>query len=241
MIGKGIKLGATLLAVTATAQSTKSAACASLEECGISPNYPFYYDAGDNSNSFYRMVRVGFFQSVFIPSVFYKYEAAKYRDHYGKEKANSFNWTTERAHYNDELWALERASIVHLGLWGTATIFNFLALFGILPIFAAIWMEFFISNLNFVVLIYVTTILIQGGTAWWFNGLYSLIGLITIGLEVFSGQLAIKHLRPNYPYKEILLIPSLAYLLGIDSHVEEYGYMSIEWPEPAKEELVEEE
>lgn len=95
---------------------------------------------------------------------------------------------------------------------------------------AALWIEHVISNLHFLAIGYVAYLFYQASFGWFSIFSYVATGILMWQLEKLEGIKAIKQLRPDYPYKDSSLKPSILYLLGINKHLEEYPFMDVEWP-----------
>jgi len=62
----------------------------------------------------------------------------------------------KRGDFDDSVWKI--TSIIHGTVWGISSTFFILAVFGIVPLIYAFYIEHFISNLNY--LIYISTVVI---------------------------------------------------------------------------------
>ena len=119
----------------------------------------------------HTMTKIAGANAIIVPFVFFQEEYNAYTSTYGTERTSVMDFiplmyrcsesdSTCSNHFTPRLYALEKASIAHLGLWGTSFALNNLGMthgFKILfaPV-AALWIEHIISNLNWVVTFYVT-------------------------------------------------------------------------------------
>ena len=194
------------------------------------------------------MTKIAAANAIIVPFVWTNEEYYAYGDHTRSEWQEFIPYfcrqqedSTCADHYTPRLFALEYATIVHLGLWGTSFLFNILGMtHGFKIIFAplaALWIEHVISNFHLLATLYVSYLFFDADFGWAMTSLYFFQGIIMWILERNQGMPAIKHLRPNYPYLDGTLKPSILYLFGINKHTESYPFMDAEWPEDTGEEI----
>lgn len=95
-----------------------------------------------------------------------------------------------------------------------------LALTGIFPVLAKLWILHFVSNLEWVVNGYVLYTLIDGGVGAGYITLVVFAQLTFWAMTYFFGMGAVTFLDRDYPYLDTGLIPSIFYLFGLANHVE---------------------
>ena len=115
---------------------------------------------------------------------------------------------------------------MHYSLWGATTFLFFLHLAtDWADLFYAFHIEHILSNLNWLaysgglVLLSVEAFQsgdFQGYLEMTIYGLFFVCGIFVV--ELMSGVKAIQILNPEYPYDDVLLLPSLWYLLGWTTH-----------------------
>ena len=108
---------------------------------------------------------------------------------------------------------MRRLALVHVSLWGTATLLYGLAMSGVFPIVACFWLNLIISNFEWVIYGYGTYLLVMASVSWGWVFFYLFMAVIFWFLSwLFFGMGAINFLDPDYPYLDGNLIPSFLYL-----------------------------
>mmetsp|Transcript_5742 Transcript_5742/g.7743 ORF Transcript_5742/g.7743 Transcript_5742/m.7743 type:complete len:271 (+) Transcript_5742:72-884(+) len=129
----------------------------------------------------------------------------------------------KRGDFDDNIW--RSIAIVHASLWGTSTLMFVLSFLGLFETSFAYFIEHGISNLNF--LVYIGTVVglsMDGakagdGQAYFEMALYAMMfGGVAYIMELLNGVGGIKYLRPDYPYDDLVLLPSIFYSMGIFEH-----------------------
>jgi len=110
------------------------------------------------------------------------------------------------------------ASFINESLWGFSFFLNMLALTGIFPVLAQIWLEHFVSNLEWVANIFTIYLMIDASVGGGYVTLLIFWQIMLWGMTYFFGMGAITFLDRDYPYLDTGLIPSIFYLLGIADH-----------------------
>ena len=139
------------------------------------------------------MTKIAGANAIIVPFVFFSEEYYAYEEYYGTERSSFMDFETlmDRCsesdstctnHFTPRLYALEKASIVHLGLWGTSFALNLLGMthgFKILfaPI-AALWIEHMISNFHLLATIYVSYLFFTADFGILMTSLYFIQGII---------------------------------------------------------------
>ena len=150
-------------------------------------------------------------------------------DRYNKD----FDAPRRRGNQDDLAWySLSRA---HLYLWGTSFAFFIFYLIGWLEEWYAWYIAHWISNVGFVVYIYGLVSL--GLDASQSEDTQGFLEFVVYGIlfasagwfmEATTGESAIMHLDPDYPYNDGLLMPSLFYIVGILDHTKRLTIKEIE-------------
>ena len=133
----------------------------------------------------HTMTKIAGANAIIVPYSFFMQELIAYEDYTGNAKTTYYDYTTERGHYTPRLENMEKAAMAHLGLWGTSFVLDILALTGIFPILAALWIEHVISNFNLAVVGYVAYLFWDADLGWAKVFAYVLQGLIMFALERF--------------------------------------------------------
>ena len=140
-----------------------------------------------------------------------------------QQKSSTRNPRRKRGDLDDDVWY--GISIAHASLWGMSTLLFVVSYFGAFKSFKVSFIEHVISNLNWMV--YLGTIValtIDGAQAndsqsYYEMAVYAMIfGGGAFTLELINGMGAIKYLDPDYPYDDLVLLPSIFYTLGFAEH-----------------------
>ena len=204
--------------------------CISLEDCGEPVDFPYYYDWLYSPASMYTVTRLALLNGFLMPTMYIFKKRAWYRQTSGREASIEYLFDDE-VPSDPWLKGLRRASLVHMSLWGTATLLNFAGMSGILPSLAVFWLEHMVSNFAWVFNGYVIYVLVDAGFSAGSVTLYVIGALVFWAMTAFSGTGALKALDRDYPYNDFFLLPSILYLLGILHHTESYPFEDIEWPQ----------
>ncbi len=123
----------------------------------------------------------------------------------------------KRGEKDDKIWAT--LGFTHAGVWGTSTLLWTLSMFGILNEIYALYIEYGIANLNWIVYLGgLIALSIDAGIAGDAQGFLEMAfyAIVFTGgawiIEMFFGTGAIKYLDVDYPYYDSLLLPTWMYL-----------------------------
>ncbi len=123
----------------------------------------------------------------------------------------------KRGEKDDKIWGI--LGMTHAGVWGVSTLLWTLSMFGVLNGVYAMYIEYGIANVNWIVYLGgLIALSIDAGIAGDAQGFLEMAfyAVVFTGgawiIEMFFGTGAIKYLDPEYPYYDSLLLPSWMYL-----------------------------
>ena len=168
------------------------------------------------------MTKIATIQGALIPFIYYIDDREAYKAAYGAypQLIGGSSDSTKTGYRTKRLDNLRIAAISHAALWGTQALLNMFAMTGLCRFCAAFWLEHVVSNFEWVIYGYVIYRLIDASYHW-FDVLSYILSMVTLWAAVtfFFGMGTIKFLRPDYPYLDGNLYPSIFFLLGISDHL----------------------
>ena len=158
-----------------------------------------------------------------LPAAYYAV-STDYQGNYKRDSKETRS-SRKRGDFDDTIW--RGIAIIHASVWGLSTLLFLFAFFGVFERLYASYIEHGISNLN--VIVHIGTILaltVDGARqsdvqSFLEMALYAMLfGLGFYFIELMEGMGAIRHLYPEYPHGDIVLLPSILYMLGVIDHLE---------------------
>ena len=212
-------LACLILSGVSQAAKLYDSTCASVEDCGEPKDPPYYYDWTYKPSSMYTITKLTFIQGSLFSLIYVAKTIQSYRiKNNDKDPDLQGFYDMVKDPKDTFLKNLFWASFINESLWGFSFFLNMLALTGIFPVLAQIWLEHFVSNLEWVANIFTIYLMIDASVGGGYVTLLIFWQIMLWGMTYFFGMGAITFLDRDYPYLDTGLIPSIFYLLGIADH-----------------------
>ena len=176
---------------------TNAQECTGAEDCGPQEGYPYYYDWDFDPTPMIRLTKAAALTTAIPTLLYYKYDRIDYEATNGEEKDYTDISLTAEDYHSEKTEVWYEIAMVATGLWGSAAVFNTLALIGFPKFLAAFWLKHVISNFNLAAFIYIGYLLSTISFGWKHWTKFVLYAGIIFALERFFGVAAIQHVRPQ--------------------------------------------